>query len=534
MKPRIAFLLAALSIATLVGAALGTAGTAKQAASSSTLRIAQSGLPDPLDPTLLVDNRSIEIAQNVWDGLVDVTDQMTLVPALAQSWKVSGNGTVYTFNLRRNARFSNGQPITAQDVVFTYNRTLDPKIASPTSFYLADIQGADAVLKGKAKAATGIRAIGKHTVRIKLSHPAGYFLSLVSRWPAWIVSQAAVTAGGKDWIKPQNSVGSGAYHLVNQIGDSQFDFDASQYYYRGKPRIQHVTVLSIPDSTAALARYQAGDVDAVINLSTASVLKAQSDPKLKAEFHSRPLLRTVWLGMQVNKPPFTDRRVRLAFGAAIDKKTLVKIALSNQATAAGGWLPPGLPGAVKRGDSFNPKLAKQLLAQAGFANGSNFPHVDLTYTLATGEYKEVFEFIQGQLQQNLGIKVGLKEMPTAAFQSTMKDAGKRPLLWAYSFGLDYPDAQEMDSYLAFTGQSYNFENWSNKAFEAIVNKANAIPNQQQRASLYRRAETIRLNDAPVIPLYYPNTNWIVKPYVKGFNESPLYMSKWFQMSVAQH
>ena len=515
--------------------AIAASRHATKAVAANVLRIAVTQPPNTFDPATLSDNRSIELAQNMFDGLVDVNDQMKIVPAIASSWKVSGGGKVYTFTLRHDIRFQNGDPVTAQDFAYSLNRALSPKIASPDSFFLTDIAGADAVTKGKARTASGIKAVGPYTLRLTLTHSAGYFPSLMSRWPAWVVDPKVV-AKNPNWAKPGTAVGTGAFKLASAVGDSQYVFTANPNYFGGKPKLKQVVVTVLPSTTAAVARYQAGNFDAVINLDAAAIQVVSSNSTLKAQFHSRPLLRTVWLGMGYNKPPFNNLKVRLAFNHAIDRNALIKVAAAGQATPGSGWLPPGLPGSIvgkTKPYSYDPALAKQLLAQAGYPNGQGFPAIDLYYTLATGEYQQVFEFVQNQLQQNLNIHVGLKPMPPNGFNSMMSDPTKRPVFYGYSFGLDYPDAQEQTTYLGITGAGYNFENYSNPAYDALVNKANANANQAKRAALYAASERLRFKQAVDVVLYYPNTTWLVKPYVHGFGESPLYTKKWIGVTVSK-
>ncbi len=529
-------LVAALATLSGTASAAHRSAAAPAASSGSVFRIAVTQPPDPFDPATLSDNRSIELAQNVFDGLVDVNNQMKVVPAIASSWTTSGGGTVYTFNLRRGVRFQNGDPVTAQDFVYTFNRALSPKTASPDSFFLTDIAGADAVTKGKAKTASGIKAVGPYTLRVTLTHPAGYFPSLVSRWPAWVVDHKVIAAKGSSWVKPGNVIGTGPYRLTQAVGDSKFIFTANPSYFGGKPKVGRVEVNVVPSSAAALARYQSGEFDAVINLDSAAIQEVQSNKTLTSQFHSRPLLRTVWLGMGYDKAPFNNLKVRLAFNHAIDRASLIKVAASGQATPASGWLPPGIPGSIagsQKPYSYDPALAKQLLSQAGYPDGNGFPSIDLYYTLATGEYEQAFEYIQNQLQQNLGIHVGLKSMPANAFNSMMSDPAQRPVFYAYSFGLDYPDAQEQTTYLGITGAPYNFENYASAEYTALVNQANASSNQAKRASLYAASEKLRFNDAVDVALYYPNTTWLVKPNVHGFGESPLYSTKWIQISTTK-
>ena len=151
-----------------------------------------------------------------------------------------------------------------------------------------------------------------------------------------------------------------------------------------------------------------------------------------------------------------------------------------------------------------------------------------------GSQQQVFEFVQAQLQQNLGISIGLKNMPINAFDKLVGDAKTRPLIYGYTFGFDYPDAQEADEYLRVTGAPYNYENYSNKRYDTLVEKANASSNQAERVKLYQQAENVLMNDLGVLPLYYPNTNWLAKPYVRNFALTALYMRKWQTISVGSH
>jgi oligopeptide transport system substrate-binding protein len=516
----------------------GRAGATRMAAASGTLRIAQveSGVPEAFDPALLGDNRTIELAQNVWEGLLDINEKFQVVPQIARSWSVSKSGLVYTFHLRKNVRFQNGDPVTAQDFIYTYTRSLLPATASDTSFFLTDIAGANAVNSGKAKTVSGLKARDPYTLQVTLTHRAGYFPSLVSRWPAWVVDSKVVEKDGKNWVKPGNSVGTGAYKLVKQVGNTEYDFQANAGYWGTKPTIQNVNWSAVADSTAALARYQSGQFDVVLNLSAASVLQVQQDPTLKSQFHSRPLLRTVWLAWQTNKPPFNDKRVRLAFAHAIDRNLLVKVALSGQATPGNGWLPPGLPGNVnstRKPYAMNVDLARKYLAQAGFPEGKGFPKLDIYFKDSLGSQQQLFELIQAQLKQNLGISLGLKNTPVNAFDEMVDSPKKRPLLYGYTFGFDYPDAQEADEYLRVTGAPYNYENYSNKRYDALVGQANSSSDASKRAKLYAQAENILMNDLGVLPLYYPNTNWLAKPNVKNFALTALYMRKWNTISLGK-
>ena len=271
--------------------------------------------------------------------------------------------------------------------------------------------------------------------------------------------------------------------------------------------MNRVEVSIVPDPTAQLARYKAGEFDIIYSLSAATYRQVQRDPQLKREFRSRPILRTVWINMRNDKPPFNDRRVRLAFNYAINKDALVRVALGGLGTPAYTFLPPGLPGSVasiRKPYQYDRAKARALLAQAGFPGGNEFPKVDLYYQ-ANAQYDTVFQFVQGQLRENLGIEIGLKPTPIKAYNALLADPDRRPILNQYGFGLDYPDPQEQHEYLGVSQPAgfANYANFSNKRFDNLVSRANRTTSQPRRYALHRQAENVLLNAAPIVALLQP-------------------------------
>lgn len=510
--------------------------TVGRSAETGVLRIAQADPPDAFDPATLGDNRSIELAQNVFDGLTAVDEgSLRTVPSLARNWRVSNGGKTYTFKLRPGIRFQDGSALTASDVVASLNRTLSPKTGSGYVFFLSAIQGSKAVNEGKAKTASGIKAIGTDTVRITLSQPAGYFPALAGMWPYWAVNPRTVERYGKDWTDPPNVNGTGAFRLTDVVGDSKYTFTANTSYFKGRPRVNRVEVSIVPDAAAQLARYRAGEFDVISSLSSATYRQVQGDSTLKSQFHSRPLLRTTWINMRNDIPPFNDRRVRVAFNQAIDKNALVRVALGGLGSAAYTFLPPGLPGSVaafRKPYRYDVTRARQLLSQAGYPGGDKFPKIDLYYPSGQAN-QTVFEFVQGQLRANLGVQIGLKPMPIRAYNALLNDPERRPQLSQYSFGLDYADPQEQHEYLGMSQPAgfANYANFSSKRFDSLVRQANRAASQTKRYQLHRQAENTFLNAAPIVPLYHPVATWLAKPYVRGFSITPLYQRRWAGVSV---
>lgn len=505
-----------------------------QKAPSNTLRVAVEQSPEPFDPATLGDNRSIELAQNVFDGLTAI-DQSTglAIPGVAEHWTVSANGKVYTFHLRSGVKFQNGDPVTAQDFVYSWNRTLSPKTASPYLFFLSGIEGAEAVSEGKAKAASGIKALNAQTLQVTLSAPAGYFPELVSRWPFWVVDPKVIAADGTKWDTPPDIVGTGPYRLTSQVGDTEYGFTANPQYFGGAPSIKQVKVSVVPNPTSRVARYEAGEFDAVFGLSSAALRQAEASSTLKQQLHIEPQLGTTWLGMNNKAKPFENAKVREAFSDAIDRASMIKVALDGLGKAAGTFLPPGLPGAIANTSEasqygkYDPTEAKKLLQEAGYAGGKGFPSVTIE-TENTASDEAITQFIQAELAENLGIKVSLKAMPQNAFNAAFENPKTAPTLYIYNFSLDYPDAQEMLQYFTTSGPAgfVNYEHYENSTYDAIVEKAIATSDSTQRASLYTEAEKLFMSTEPVVPLYNQEIAWLAKPYTKGVGQNTQYMEKW--------
>ena len=246
----------------------------------------------------------------------------------------------------------------------------------------------------------------------------------------------------KRWIAPGQNIGSGAYRLTGQVGDRSTRSLRTPSYYLGAPSVKQVKVSAVGDSTAAVARYQAGEFDAVVGLSAAAILQVKANPTLRAQFHSTPIERTVWLAMNNKKPPFNNKLVRQAFNARDRQERdhqnrSRRRRHSCQCLAAAGDPRQRQRAALARRPTTS-RVHATCLRRPGYPGGKGFPSVALHYGINYGEYAQVYELIQAQLQKNLGIKVGLKELPINAFNTEVDNKKTRPLLWGYTFGFDYP------------------------------------------------------------------------------------------------
>ena len=330
---------------------------------------------------------------------------------------------------------------------------------------------------------------------------------------------------------------TGAFRLTRQVADNSYTFEANPRYFGTKPKVGRVEVTIVPDASAQLARYRAGEFDVIQNLDAATYLQVQRDSELRRQLKTKPILRTVWINMSNDKEPFNDPRVRRAFNQAIDKRALVRVALRGLGSPAHTFLPPGMPGSVagtRRPTPFNVEQARRLLAQAGFEDGEGFPNVTMHFS-ARSDFQAVAEFVQSELRKNLNVSITLRPRPATVFNNELGDAAKRPPMSLYSFGLDYPDPQEQHEYLGVSGPSgfANYAAYKNPRFDRLIAQANRTVNFGARMRLHRQAENIYLNDAPIVPLYNTIATWLAKPNVRGFTVTPLYMARWNNVSVGR-
>jgi ABC-type transport system substrate-binding protein len=497
------------------------------------LRIAVHEPPDQLDAATIYGNRSIQIAQNLYDTLVVLDDDLEIAPHIAEDWEISDDATLYTFYLRDDVTFQNGDPVTAQDFVYSINRALHPDVGNPHGFMMNMILGASEVGDG-AEVAEGLRALDDHTLEIEMERPVGYFLALATTWMYSVVHEETVEANPDDWMLPPHQMATGPYQLVEQQTDEFYAFEANPDYFLGAPAIDRVEVTVVPDATTQMARYEAGDFDAIFNIAPADLLRVEADADLSEQFGQQSMMQTAWLSMLTSQPPFDDLNVRLAFSHAIDKEALIDVALEGQGSPAHTFLPPGMPSNVvetREPTEYDPDRARELLAEAGFPDGDGFPQLDIHFN-ATTENQAVFEVVQSQLNEVLNIGVGLESMPAQAYSALIQEPPEnRPLLSRGNMGADYPDPQEFHEFLSTCWGFHNREDFCDETFDALVEEAIALPDQERRISLHREAEEHFLDQAPLVPLFYPVTTWLAKPNVEDFGFTPLYMREWYHMSV---
>ena len=481
--------------------------------------------PYTLDPALSGDYVSALVISQLFSGLVSAAPDLDVVPEVARRWEVSGGGRHYRFELRPDARWSDGMPLTAHDFEYAWKRLLDPATGAYPPELLA-VEGARAFYRGEAGAdSVGVRALDDWTLDVELEEPVSHFLYLLTDVETYPVPRHVVAAHGTAWTKAGTIVTNGPFRL--QAWDRGSDMAlARNPLYAGDcgGNVERV-VLHFPqdpstqDLSLPLRRYLHNDLD-VVTLTDASVQEGDHiRQQFAAEYVSAPWLFTVYLGFVTSRPPLDDLRVRQALALGLDQEELANVVLRGMyAPGTGGLVPAGMPGhSPQVGLPCDPDRARQLLAAAGCTarsgltvlQGLSVPPIDPLVTA----------YLQAQWGENLGIRVAWDVADWLPFQRRLQR--DPPHLYTLAAFAAWPDPGG----LVAADYIRECTRWANPAHAELVEGARHVLDQGTRLDLLRRAEQILAHEAPVVPLFYGRQHLLVKPWVRSFPISLL--NRWY-------
>jgi oligopeptide transport system substrate-binding protein len=485
---------------------------------------ALQGEPDNLDPSRSSFATEAVVIRQVFEPLLSFDKDLKPVPAAASSFDVSSDGKTYTFHLKQGAKWSDGQPVTAKDFVYSFKRILDPNTGAEYASFFTDagIVGAADYNAGKGSADNvGVKALDDQTLQIQLENPSGYFPNLVALWVVPPLRQDIIDKAPGAWAQnPSTYIGNGPFMMSEWVHQDHITLTPNPNYVGGmKPILQKVTLLMVPSNEADYAAYRNNERDWTL-VPDADVQAVRSDPQLSKEAHEYTELTTFWLIMNNGRAPLNNPLVRKALSRAIDRQALIRDVASGVGQPATSFIPPGMPGHqpdLGKDIDFDPNAAKQLLAQAGFADPATFPQLHFRFATTSANQSRA-EFIQAQLKQNLGISVVLDSMEAKAYQAAYKDKDY-DLAWG-GWGADYPDPQNWMSGLFACNASNNKYNYCNQQFDATAQKGDTSTDQNARLQAYAQAQQILIQDLPVAPLLYRGRMVLVKPWIGGMVITP--------------
>ena len=486
------------------------------------------GSPSTLDPAMARESTSLEYIVEIFSGLVCFDPDLKITPDIAESWNITGNGTIYTFHLRQGVKFHSGRNITANDFKYSLERVCDPATGSQTAeTYLGDIVGVKEKLQGKANDVSGVKVLDDYTLQITIDAPKEYFLAKLTYPTAFVVDKANVEMGENWWERPN---GTGPFKLKQWKSGNSITLERNDLYYLEPAKLKQVvyTMQGVP-----MTMYENGKIDVTdVYLGDIERVLDPSNP-LHEELSTVPGFSLYYIGFNAAKPPFDDANIRQAFSYAIDKDKIIDLVLKGAVRKAEGILPPGMPGYNEniKGLDFNIELAQKLIAESKYGNVSNLPTVTLT-TAGTGAASSIEASVVDMWQHNLGVKVEIRQLSPDRYPYEIMD--EKDEMFVQSWGADYPDPQNFLDILFHSGTKNNVGEYSSPEVDGLLEKAGIEQDPATRISLYQQAEQLMVNDAACLPIFFDVSYILVKPYVKDLPLTPMWIPKLKYASIESH
>jgi oligopeptide transport system substrate-binding protein len=424
---------------------------------------------------------------------------------------------VYTFHIHPDASFHNGRLVTAQDVIFSWERAANPETESDTVLtYLGDIVGVREMRAGQAGSISGLIALDDRTLQVTIDQPKPYFLQKLTYPTTYIVDNENVSLG-EEWYRTPN--GTGPYRLTRWESMQQKIYERFDEFYGEKPRIRAILVnLYSGDSTRL---YETGTID-LTGLSPFDIDRF-SDPAepMHQELYSTPDLCTGYVTLDVTKPPFDNLKVRQAFAQAIDRDLYVQLVLKNGAIPARGLYPPALPGhdLSLQGWEYNPEKAKKLLEEAGMDPGK-MPEIIFSSAGYGSNISNADAALIQMWEQNLGVTIHVRNIEPEYYLDNVLE-GNSGQISREGWCADYPDPENFADVLYHSGAEMNTGGYSNPEVDALLEQARVEVNTASRIALYQKAEKMIVEDVPAIFLSHSISYSLVKPYIQGYVLAPM-------------
>jgi len=456
--------------------------------------------------------------KRVFSGLVSFDPQLNLTPDLAETWEVNADGTVYTFHLRANAKFHNGRAVTAQDVIYSWERAASPELASDTVLtYLGDIAGVRAMVSGQADSISGLAALDEHTLQVTLDAPKPYFVYKLTYPTTFIVDQENVESDD-EWFRQPN--GTGPYRMQEWKSFEYIIYAANPDFYLGAPSIPYIVVELY--SGVGIRLYESNEIDITgISRYDADRFLDPTEP-LHDELLTGVNLCTSYITFDASRAPFDDANVRKAFSMAFDRQKYVDVVLNGHALPAPGLYPPGLPGfnTARKGLPYDPAQARQLLAASKYGGADGLPHIVFT-NMGIGSHVGGDVAAMAEMwEQNLGVNITVENLEPNYYYDQIY-SGNHGQLFSGGWCADYPDPENFADVLFHSGSAQNNGGYSNAQLDVLLETARLEQDVTKRIGMYQQAEQILVDDAAALFTSYSLSYQLVKPYVKGYVFTPI-------------
>ena len=470
--------------------------------------------PGTLDPARVSGFYGLTVVEQIFEGLVQFDQNLMIAPALASYWKASRDGLIWTFTLRK-VNFHHGREVTADDVAFSFTRLLDPRLKSGAADLFSGIKGAREFREGKATTVEGLTVVDRHTIQVTLSEAFAPFVSMLAVGHAKIVPRDLVTQGSEAFgMRP---VGTGPFKFVRWDRGREIVLAANREYYAGAPRLAEVRYQIFPGEPidAIHREFLAG------NLEDSPVpFEARGKPG-PYQYIRRPMFSVRFYGFNTRHKPLDDRRVRQALVHAIDRDHIRDGIYLGRYHPARGILPPGTPG-------FNPEIgdtaysldrARLLLRQAGYGEGRRFPPLTLWSSVKSERLVREHHFIKTSLAA-VGVPLDVRYETDWPTFSRLLEEGRLPF-FLQAWYADVPDPDNFLTKLFFSKSPRNFTGYASTVVDDLLLQARAETDLSRRVELYRRAERMVLEEAPIMPVWHYTYERLFQPYVRSIEVNGL-------------
>jgi oligopeptide transport system substrate-binding protein len=495
------------------------------------LLVGNGAEPADLDPDTVTTYTDTHILYSLFEGLTKLDAKTSdPVPDLAERWDVSPDGKVYTFHLRANARWSDGDPVTADDFVYSFHRILSPAFDALYSYMLWPIKNAEAFNSGKMTdfSQVGAVALDAQTLQLTLEKPTPYLPAMASH-NTWLPVQkktiekfGRMDEKGTRWTRPGNLIGNGAFTLAEWVPNARIAVVKNPLYWdAANTRLNRIEFYPIEKPDIEDLNFRSGQLHTtyVLPMSKIPVYRAHEPPDVRID----PVLSTYYLFFNVTKPPLDNQKLRLALSYGVDREALSRDVTKGTYPPVRSLTPPNCGGYTCRTqvpDDF-PK-ARQLLAEAGYPGGKGLPSIEVQCYQSEVPLRMI-EAIQAMWLKELGVRITIAQLETKTLYTNQQTRN-------YSIGFsswiaDYPDPNTFLGTMV-TDCGNNYAGWSNKEFDGLIEEAASTADNAKRFEIFQRAEAILLNEAPLVPLYVqPNVNGI-NPAVRGWTTTAVGFHEW--------
>jgi oligopeptide transport system substrate-binding protein len=533
------WLLAAVTVALTLPLA-GCQGDDRAAeGAQSVLRIALSADAPSLDPALASDTLSATLLLNLMDPLVRLDDALRPIPSVATRWDVSAGGTEVTYHLRPDARWTNGDPVTAADYEYAWKRALDPELASPYAYQFFGIAGAreynacrdDARRCSDLAGRIGIDAVNRRTLRVRLTGPQPWFVAQSAHVSFLAVHRATVEHAGTSWTRPEHFVTNGPYRLVRWRHDVSLRLDRWARWRRsGSVRVERIEAKIIPDPTTALQAFEAGEVDACVDNACVPPVEAARLQK-GVDYVTGPLLGTGYYGINVRK--LRDVHVRRALALALDRRELAEEVTRTGERPATSFTPDAMPGF----EALRPPLVGERedlrAARAELARAQRVPDSLMLLYPSSGPAAEELAVATQASWQRLGLATRVRGMEFGQFLETLGRAENDVDVFMLGWTADFADdINFLELWTCASGN--NFTGFCDRGYDRLVEQARGTAETARRHDLYGRAEAMLTGPTgrfPIIPVFWLASTTLRKPYVHGWQPNAMNMYDFTAMSV---